>query len=60
MREILPREVFDDNIAVTFEGGEYRAPKGYDKYLTQKYGNYMQLPPEDKRISSHDSQAYKL
>ena len=60
IREILPRDVFDDYVTVTFEGSDYRAPKGYDRYLTQKYGNYMQLPPEDKRVSSHDSQAYKL
>lgn len=60
MREILPREVFDEHTNVTFEGSNYRAPKGYDRYLTSKYGNYMQLPPEEKRVSTHDSQAYKL
>ena len=60
MREILPREVFEEHINVTFEGNEYRAPKGYDKYLTYKYGDYMQLPPEEQRISTHESQAYKL
>lgn len=60
LREILPREVFDGHTTVEFEGSSYRAPQGYDRYLTQKYGNYMQLPPEEKRVSSHDSQAYKL
>ena len=58
MKEILPREVFDNYITVSFEGSEYRAPEGYDKYLKQKYGNYMQLPPKEKKVSSHDSQAY--
>lgn len=60
MRELLPRDVFDNYVTVTFEGKEYRAPKGYEKYLTQKYGDYMQLPPEDRRVSTHDSQAYRL
>ncbi len=60
MREILPREVFDGQTTVTFEDKEYNAPEGYDRYLTQKYGNYMQLPPPEQRVSSHDSQAYKL
>lgn len=60
LREILPREVYDKSITVTFEGNEYCAPEGYDKYLTQKYGNYMQLPPKEKQVSTHDSQAYKL
>ncbi len=60
LREILPHEVFDEYTTVEFEGSSYRAPKGYDRYLTQKYGNYMQLPPENRRVSSHDSQAYRL
>lgn len=58
LREILPREVFDEYMAVDFEEGTYLAPKGYARYLQQKYGNYMELPPEEKRVSSHDSQAY--
>lgn len=59
-REILQREIFDDYIMLPFEGKEYRAPKGYATYLTAKYGNYMQLPPQEQRISTHDSQAYWL
>lgn len=59
-REILPREVFEESVTVTFENSNYRAPKGYERYLRQKYGNYIQLPPEDQRVSTHDSQAYKL
>lgn len=60
LREILPLEVFEECTTVEFEGGHYHAPKGHDRYLAQKYGDYMQLPPEEKRISSHDSQAYWL
>ena len=25
-------------------------PRDYDAYLRLLYGNYMQLPPEDKRV----------
>lgn len=57
VREILPRSVFDDYILLSFEGKEYRAAKGYDQYLKANYGNYMQLPPEEKRISHHNSEA---
>lgn len=60
LREILPRRVFDEYILLDFEGSKYRAPKGYDTYLTSKYGNYMQLPPADKQVSTHDSQAYRI
>lgn len=57
IREILPRTVFDEYITLTFEGKQYRAPKGYDTYLKQKYGDYMQLPPPEARVSTHDSEA---
>ena len=35
---------------VTFEGRQYCAPGCYDKYLRQIFGDYMVLPPEEKRI----------
>jgi lipopolysaccharide cholinephosphotransferase len=35
---------------VSFEGGQYQAPGCYDSYLTQIFGDYMTLPPEDKRV----------
>ena len=38
-----------------FEGLQVMAPKEYDKWLTQVYGNYMQLPPEEKRVTHHDT-----
>ena len=34
---------------VIFEGYEFSAPKDPDKYLTMQYGDYMKIPPEDKR-----------
>ena len=33
-----------------FEDIEVNVPNKYDKILTQLYGNYMELPPEDKRF----------
>jgi lipopolysaccharide cholinephosphotransferase len=47
----------DETIMVDFEGKQYPAFKQYDEYLKYQYGNYMQLPPEDKRIS-HPVEAY--
>lgn len=35
---------------IQFEDAIVRAPHDYDKYLTEFYGNYMQLPPVEKRI----------
>ena len=33
-----------------FEDIEVNVPNRYDKILTRLYGNYMELPPEDKRF----------
>lgn len=51
-------EVFDDYIDVDFEGDKYKVIKAYDEYLRCQYGDYMQLPPEEKRIAKHDYTAY--
>lgn len=32
-----------------FEGVEFEAIRDYDSYLRYEYGNYMELPPENKR-----------
>ena len=34
---------------INFEGHEFPCPKNPDKVLTAIYGDYMQIPPEDKR-----------
>ena len=41
-------------IDVIFEEKHYHAPKNYDTYLTQLYGNYMQIPPKEEKKSHHD------
>ena len=57
-REIVNLSCFSDTIYKEFEGMQFRAPIGYDEYLRSIYGDYMQLPPEDKRHSPHVSIAY--
>lgn len=47
--EILPRTVFEESIKVLFEGYYFPIPKEYDCYLKNLYGDYMEIPPEDKR-----------
>ena len=32
-----------------FEGRKFFVPNKYDRYLTSIYGNYMEIPPENKR-----------
>ena len=36
-------------VDVPFNGHTYKAFAVWEKYLKQRYGDYMQLPPEDQR-----------
>ena len=49
---------FDDFIKVCFEGKSFCALRNYDRYLRAYYGDYMQLPPLEKRISVHQYKFY--
>ena len=57
-REILEREWFKDTIELEFEGRSYLAPIGADQYMKRLFGDYLTLPPEEKRISHHRFYAY--
>ena len=54
--ERMPKN-FLETTKLTFEGHEFSASVCYDYYLKSLYGDYMKLPPEDKRIS-HNIEAY--
>lgn len=54
----LPAKYFNNPIKVQFEGKEYYTIEKYDEYLTMLYGDYMKLPPMDKRASHHAFKAY--
>lgn len=38
-----------------FEDTQFYAMVGYDEALTDKFGDYMTPPPEDKRVAKHAS-----
>lgn len=48
---IFQSEWFHDVIEVPFEDTTLIIPRNYDAYLRKLYGDYMQLPPEEKRVS---------
>ncbi len=43
------REWYEDTIDICFEGVQLRGARKYDEYLHFLYGDYLVLPPEEKR-----------
>ena len=56
-REWQPRVSMDIFVLHRFEDGEFYIMKDYNTSLSHLYGDYMKLPPEEKRIS-HDVNNY--
>lgn len=56
-QERVHKAGFMKPVQVEFEGEMFNAPSNYDEYLTGLYKDYMQLPPEDKRVT-HDMDAF--
>lgn len=54
----VPKYVLEESVLVDFEGRQFCAMKEFDYFLRSIYGDYMQLPPEEKRIAKHDFTAY--
>lgn len=58
LRRRLRRDIFAKYIDVPFEDRIYRAFEKYDEYLRMVYGDYMQLPPLEGRITHHSYKAF--
>lgn len=48
-KTVFLREVYGKPSYLSFEGHMLRVPEQYDYFLRRLYGDYMQLPPENKR-----------
>ena len=63
MVEVLPISMekadFDNPILLKYEDTEFYAPRNWKDYLVKAYGDYMQLPPPEKRVT-HDIRAVWL
>lgn len=49
----IPRSYYENLTEVEFEGHKFYAFAEYDRYLSVRYGNYMELPPVNKRQTHH-------
>jgi lipopolysaccharide cholinephosphotransferase len=52
-RESVSRSWFGEGAALPFEGLTVIGPKEWGLYLTHIYGDFMRLPPEEQRTSTH-------
>ena len=59
-KEIMKTSVFKSYVKLKFEDQEFWCIKDYDSYLKQHYGDYMELPPEEKRQTHHTFKAYRV
>lgn len=50
-KETIPAQYFEELIEVPFENEQFYIMKEYDAYLKHIYGDYMVLPPVEKRVA---------
>jgi len=56
-RNLFPDEIVFPLKKIAFEGFEFWGPADPDRYLKDYYGDYMALPPPEKRVSEHSVEA---
>lgn len=58
MKHSFLKESFAETVLAMFEGHQLRIMKGYDDCLSNSYGDYMKLPPIEKRVAHHSSMCF--
>ena len=53
INETIPIIEFEPYAQMEFEGKIYNVPRNWNLYLSRIYGDYMTLPPEEKRITHY-------
>lgn len=57
--DFMKADLFHKTEDIDFENKVFKVYSTYDEILTDNYGNYMQLPPVEKRVSNHWFKAYR-
>ena len=53
LRTLYPSDMLDRYVRLPFEDGEYQCFANWEENLRLKFGNYMQMPPEEERTWRH-------
>ena len=56
----IPKEWMGEGKRLNFEGHMLSVPADPDSVLREIYGDYMKLPPEEKRVPSHHSEEIEV
>ena len=54
----VPKYYFENFIECSFENETFMITSFYDEWLNCRYGNYMELPPVEDRVTHHKFKAY--
>ena len=60
LKDKFHRKIFQKFKVRNFEGLLVSSISNEDLFLTSQYGDYMKLPPINKRVTHHDFKAYKI
>lgn len=53
LRGVVKKDILGVPCTYGFEGRQFMGVEHPDEYLSQKYGDYMQLPPKEKQVQHH-------
>ncbi|HBT84774.1 MAG TPA: hypothetical protein DEB12_02560 [Porphyromonadaceae bacterium] len=59
-RLILEKDLLSDGIKLKFEDMNANVPRAYTEILSKNYGDYLKLPPIEKRVSHHEHKAFEF
>lgn len=55
---VMEYDVFSNISDIEFEGHKLKCISNTDEYLRKTYGDYLKLPPIEKRVSTHESEVF--
>jgi len=58
VNDIYEKDILGNGLEMQFENLLLNIPEKYDLFLKQLYGDYMQLPPVEKRKGEHFYHTY--